>query len=227
MQSDWRTLVNRMLAKPRTREIIQTFKVWKQTARLNQNLKNKLQNAINEFNSRPDPYRNNFLPELKRLVNANRRFRYRTNSTSGKVIVYYKNNHNNKNAPESHVNFTRALNNKSAYISFGYTDPSHRYDPTNPQENRIKVGTVLRNFGVRAARASGVPLYQYSVNLNWLGLVPSKFGKNNVPISGHIMEKLGAVKVKGIPARKRGRIQKKTHAYMVRAHPHATRARPK
>ena len=223
MQAEWRTLVNHMLTKPRTREIIQTFKVWKQNTRLNQNLKNKLQNAINEFNSRSDPYSNKFLPELKRLVDTNKRFKYRTNGINGKVTVYYK---NNNNGPESYVRFTRAANNKSAYISFGYTDPSHRYDPTNPQKNRIKVGTVLRNFGVRAARASGVPLYQYSINLNWIGLVPSKFGKKNVPVSGHIMEKLGAVKVKGIPEG-HGRIAKKRYAYMVRAHPYATRARPK
>lgn len=215
MQAEWRTLVNHMLARPRTREIIQTFKAWKQNARLNQNLKNKLQNAINEFNRRPDPYLR-FQAELIRLVNANERFRYnKSNRSNGTVTVYYK---NSNNGPRSFVNFTRASNNKSAYVSYGYTDPVHRGKG---------IGTTLRNFGVRAARASGVPMYQYSINLNLLGLVPSKFGKNKkTPISGHIMEKLGAVKIKGIPEG-HGRIAKKKHAYMIRAHPYATRFRPK
>lgn len=210
--SQWRSMINYMVSRPPTREIIQTFMAWKQNARLNQNLKNKLQNAINKFNTRPDPYLR-FRSEIIKLVNANERFRYR--NTNGNVTVYYKNTYNN-NSPRSFVNFTRARNNKSAYVSYGYTDPSHRGKG---------IGTKLRNFGVRAARASGIPMYQYSVNLNWLGLVPSKFGKKKVPISGHIMEKLGAVKVKGIPWG-HGRIQKKTHAYMVRAHPYGTRFKP-
>jgi len=210
-----RSMINYMLAKPRTREIIQTFKIWKQNVSLNQNLKNKLQNAINEFNSRPDPYLR-FRSELIRLINANERFRYRNNGNSGQVTVYYKNTYNNNNGPESFVNFMRAPNNKSAYISYGYTDRVHRGK---------KIGTTLRNFGVRAARASGVPMYQYSINLNSLGLVPSKFGKNKVPISGHIMEKLGAVKVRGIP-KGHGRIMKKTHSYMIRAHSYGTRFKP-
>jgi hypothetical protein len=221
-----------MLQRPHTRELIHTFRAWKQNARLNQNLKNKLQNAINAFNSRPDPYLR-FQDELIRLVNANKRFRYHkynNNRVNGKITVYYQNNYRNRNnnsppPPRSFVNFTRANNNTSAYISYGVTHPSHRYHPNDPNKKRIKVGTILRNFGVRAALAAGVPLYQYSINLNMLGLVPSKFGKKKVPISGHIMEKLGAVKVKGIP-KGHGRVSKKAHAYMVRAHPYRTRFRP-
>lgn len=51
MQAEWRTMINYMLTQPRTREVIEAFKVWQRNNRLDQNLKNKLQNAINKFNS--------------------------------------------------------------------------------------------------------------------------------------------------------------------------------
>lgn len=218
MRPEWRQMINHFLAdkKPYSRETISTFRGWVKNDRLNQNLKNKLQNVINEFNRRPDPYRNRFLPEFKRLVNANNRFRYRTNSRGNGITVYYTKNYSNSNAPQSFVNFSRGRNNKSAYVNYGYTHPNHRQGG---------IGTTLRNFGVRAARAAGLPLYQYSINLNLLGHLPSKFG-GKTPISGHIMEKLGAVKIKGIPS-KGGRITKKAYAYMIRAHPYETRFRPK
>ena len=218
MRPEWRQMINHFLAykKPYSRETINTFKGWVKNDRLNQNLKNKLQNVINEFNRRPDPYRNRFLPEFKRLVNANNRFRYRTNSRGNSITVYYTKNYSNRNAPQSFVNFSRGWNNKSAYLNYGYTNPNHR---------QSGIGTTLRNFGVRAARAAGLPLYQYSINLNRLGHLPSKFG-GKTPISGYIMEKLGAVKIKGIPSRG-GRIEKKAHAYMIRGHPYETRAKPK
>ena len=215
MQAEWRSMINTFLAKkPYSRETISTFRAWVKNDRLNQNLKNKLQNVINEFNRRPDPYRNRFLPEIKRLVNANNRFRYH-GSRNG-ITVYYTKNYSNNNAPKSYVNFTRGENNKSVHVNYGFTHPNHR---------QSGIGTTLRKFGVRAARASGVPLYQYSINMNMLGHVPSKFG-GKTPISGYIMEKLGAVKIKGIPEG-HGRVAKKKYAYMIRAHPYETRAKPR
>ena len=218
----WRLMINHFLKsepKPYTHKTIKTLREWVKDPRLSQNIKNRLQNFINEFNSRPDPYRN-FVTELKRLVNADPRFRYYNTKNGNHTTVYYQTNYN-MNRPRSSVNFSRAWNNKSGYVAYGHTHPNHRQGG---------IGTKLRNFGVRAARAVGLPLYQYSINLNRLGLLPSKFG-GKTPISGHIMEKLGAVKVKGIPLKKRPgikkRIEKKKHAYMIRAHRYGTRFRPK
>lgn len=101
--------------------------------------------------------------------------------------------------------FDPANNNRAAYLNFGHTHVNDRGKG---------LGTRLRNYGVRAAQASGVPLYQYGINLNFL------VKKNEMPISTRIMRKLGAVPTyKRIP----GLSKKKKWQSVVRAHPYSTR----
>ena len=168
------------------------------------NIRNKMQNAIRRFNAQ-DPWLK-FRKELTRLVNNTNNLKYSINGNQVHVYV------NHPNGTHSYVNYEPAGNNRSAYIDMGETSNKYRQG---------KFGTRLRNIGVQAARASGVPLYQYSLNLGNVGYVQSKFG-GKTPVSGHIMEKLGAVRTRGIPSGK-GKMEKKHRAYLVRAHRYNTR----
>ena len=119
-----------------------------------------------------------------------------------KVELGYGTKGNNSNY--SFVRFVPVKNKKGVYLEYGRTGNNRRM---------WGEGTRLRNYGARAARAAGVPLYQYGVNLE--ELLP----KGSIPISTRIMRnKLGAVPTRSIPG-----IGKVKYGSMVRAHPYATR----
>ncbi len=123
------------------------------------------------------------------------------------VTLSYGNKSNNKDY--SYVQFIPSMNRRGVYLSLGRTG--------NNRRGRGE-GTRLRKYGVNAAIAAGVPLYQYGVNME--GIL-----ENNkaMPISTGIMRKLGAVSIKKIP----GYASLNTKwASMVRAHPYKTRGAP-
>jgi hypothetical protein len=106
------------------------------------------------------------------------------------------------------VNFLPSSNNRGVELAYGRTSAAHRGQG---------LGTRLRNYGVRAALAAGVPLWQYGINLNQL--VP----KGQTPISTRIMRKLGGVWTRGVPEFPKGRIVKKKYATLVRGHRYSLR----
>lgn len=101
--------------------------------------------------------------------------------------------------------FDPANNNRAAYLNYGHTHVNDRGKG---------LGTRLRNYGVRAARAAGVPLYQYGINLN------SLVGRNEMPISTRIMRKLGAVptyrRIPGLSRIKKWQSLVRSHRYSTR-----------
>jgi len=118
------------------------------------------------------------------------------------VELGYGTKGNNRNY--SFVRFVPVKNKKGVYLEYGRTGNNRRM---------WGEGTRLRNYGARAARDAGVPLYQYGENIE--KLLP----KGSIPISTRIMRnKLGAVPTRSIPG-----IGKVKYGSMVRAHPYATR----
>lgn len=123
------------------------------------------------------------------------------------VTVSYGNK--SKNRDYSYVRFIPSADRRGAYLNFGRTG--------NNRRGRGE-GTRLRKYGVNAAIAAGVPLYQYGVNVE--GLLENN---SAMPISTVIMRKLGAVSVKKIPGYSATNTK---WASMVRAHPYKTRTAP-
>jgi len=123
-----------------------------------------------------------------------------------RVTLSYGNRNNNSNY--SYVRFIPSMNRRGVYLNMGRTGNNRRGKGE---------GTRLRKYGVNAAIAAGVPLYQYGLNMENLL-------KNNkaMPISTGIMRKLGAVSIKKIP----GYDVNTKWASMVRAHPYKTRTAP-
>ena len=73
---------------------------------------------------------------------------------------------------------------KGIYIHYGETKPGFRGQ---------HIGFRLRKTAVNAARHSKIPLYQVSQNIERL------VTKGNIPISGRIMQKLGATQMNYAP----------------------------
>jgi hypothetical protein len=147
-----------------------------------------------------EKFSNHILNVTKNNKNLN------VNINKSRLTLSYGNRNNNSNY--SYVRFIPSMNRRGVYLNMGRTG-NHRRGKGE--------GTRLRKYGVNAAVAAGVPLYQYGVNIENLL-------KNNkaMPISTGIMRKLGAVSIKKIP----GYGVNTKWASMVRAHPYKTRAAP-
>jgi len=102
-----------------------------------------------------------------------------------------------RNVTKNNKNLAMITNNHSAEIRYGPTTYV-RYIPQNgkvwawkgqtaPQLYRQGLGKRLREYGVRAAILSGVPLYHEGIN------VMGQVRERNMPVSTRIMRKLGAV----------------------------------
>jgi hypothetical protein len=149
------------------------------------------------MNTRPF---NRFVNHLAEITQNNKNLKFHVSANG--VTLRYRPGSNG-----TYVNYTPSNNGKGVELSYGYTHV----------EDRGKgLGTRLRNYGVRAARAAGVPLWQYGINLNYL--VPG----NQPPISTRIMRKLGAEWTRGIP-KGPGKIAKKKWASIVRGHRYSLR----
>ena len=114
------------------------------------------------------------------------------------------------NRGNTYVMFEPKRNKRSVELSLGFTDPGSRGKG---------LGTRLRNYGVRASRASGIPMYHQGVNIE--GLVNA--GKP--PLSTRMIRKLGAVIAHSIPGGRMGRrnVDKFYWPSLVRAHRYPTR----
>lgn len=90
---------------------------------------------------------------------------------------------------------------KGVYIHYGETYPKARGQ---------KVGFRLRKTAVSAARNSKVPLYQVSQNIN------SLVKKGNMPISGKIMQQLGAIRTaRTHPCKAKNKRNNSNYAFVV------------
>jgi hypothetical protein len=137
-----------------------------------------------------------------------------TKNNRNVTVVHVGNNELRlKYSNDTYVNYRLANNRRGVELAYGRT---------NVADRRKGLGTRLRNYGVKAARASHVHLWQYSVNVNML--VPS----GSKPPSAIIMERLGAQWTRGIPRRySNGKISivKKRWASIVRGHRYPTRSK--
>ena len=149
------------------------------------------------MNNRPF---NRFVNHLAEITQNNRNLKFHVGS-SGVTLRY------SPGAQGTYVNFTPSNNNRGVELSYGHT---------NKNDRQKGLGKRLRSYGVRAARAAGVTLWQYGVNLNQL----KKQGE--MPVSTYIMRKLGAEWTRGIP-RESGKITKKKWASIVRGHRYSLR----
>jgi hypothetical protein len=90
---------------------------------------------------------------------------------------------------------------KGVYIHYGETYPTARGQ---------RVGFRLRKTAVNAARNSRVPLYQVSQNIN------SLVKKGNMPISGRIMQQLGAIRTaRTHPCKAKNKRNNSNYAFVV------------
>jgi GNAT superfamily N-acetyltransferase len=149
------------------------------------------------MNTRPF---NRFVNHLAEITKNNKNLKFHV-GTNGVTLRY------SPGAQGTYVNFTPSNNNRGVELSYGYTRENDR---------NKGLGKRLRTYGVRAARAAGVTLWQYGVNLNLL------VNRNEMPISTYIMRKLGAEWTRGIP-KGPGKIAKKKWASIVRGHRYSLR----
>jgi hypothetical protein len=147
-----------------------------------------------------EKFTNHILNVTKNNTNLN------INLNKKSVTLSYGNRNNNRNY--SYVRFMPSMDRRGVYLELGRTGNNRRGKGE---------GTRLRKYGVNAAIAAGVPLYQYGLNMENL-----LENNNAMPISTGIMRKLGAVSIKKIP----GYDVKTKWASMVRAHPYKTRTAP-
>jgi GNAT superfamily N-acetyltransferase len=150
------------------------------------------------MNSRPF---NRFANHLAEITQNNKNLRFSVGKN--RVTLRYS-----PGPCGTHVKFKPSHNNRGVEISYGYTRDLDRGKG---------LGTRLRNYGVRAARAAGVTLWQYGVNIN--RLVPG----NQPPISTRIMRKLGAEWTRGVPSESGGLFKSKW-ASIVRGHRYSLRS---
>jgi hypothetical protein len=149
------------------------------------------------MNNRPF---NRFVNHLAEITKNNKNLKFHV-GTNG-VTLRYRPGSNG-----TYVNFTPSNNNRGVELSYGYT---------HVEDRKKGLGKRLRSYGVRAARAAGVTLWQYGINLNLLRK------RNEMPISTYIMRKLGAEWTRGVP-KARGKIAKKKWASIVRGHRYSLR----
>lgn len=143
-----------------------------------------------------------FANKLVNIVRPNKNLHVKLNKRSIKLSY---------NRGNTFVIFEPMVNNRSVYLALGRTGNTSRGKG---------LGTRLRNYGVRASRASGVPLYHMGINLE--GLLPA----GAMPISTRIVrKKLGAVRSHSIPgiSLKRRNFNKIAWPSLVRAHRYPTR----
>ena len=139
--------------------------------------------------NRPDAFRK-FINSLIKFKNANMKLIPHMNPHEPPPYV------NLKIGPQSYIQLEPVCANnfnKGVYIHYGQT----------AKKNRGKqIGTRLRKAAVHASHNSKVPLWQVSQNIE--GLV----NPGNLPVSGRIMQKLGATEIPYPPpcraANKRG-----------------------
>ena len=143
-----------------------------------------------------------FANKLVIIIRPNKNLHIRLNKRS--IKLYY-------NGGNTYVIFEPMKNKKSVYLALGSTANTSRGKG---------LGTRLRNYGARASRASGVPMYHIGFNLE--GLVP----EGTMPISTRIVrKKLGAVRPHSFPGKNwtRRNFNKTAWPSLVRAHTHSTR----
>jgi hypothetical protein len=144
-----------------------------------------------------------FANKLVNIIRPNKNLHIKLNKRSIKLSY---------NRGNTYVIFEPMKNKKSVYLALGSTANTSRGKG---------LGTRLRNYGARASRASGVPMYHIGFNLE--GLVP----EGTMPISTRIVrKKLGAVRPHSFPGKNwtRRNINKMAWPSLFRAHRHATRA---
>jgi len=163
---------------------------------LPENLKRRIRSMINKPIpvSRNSPFEK-FVNRLLNITSNNRNLSVKIiNNSKRKVKLAYRNG--------TFVNYIPSGNKRGVELEYGRTRPDDRGKG---------LGTRLRTYGIRAAKAAGVPLWQYGSNIN--KLVP----ENEPPISTRIMRKHGAVWTRGIP-NSFGKIQKVNWGSLVRGH---------
>ena len=144
-----------------------------------------------------------FANKLVNIIRPNKNLHIKLNKRS--ITLSY-------NRGNTYVIFEPMGNNKSIYLSAGRTANTSRGKG---------LGTRLRNYGARASRAAGIPMYHMGINME--GLVPA----GTMPISTRIVrKKLGGVRAHSIPGEKltHRNINRMAWPSLVRAHTHATRA---
>jgi hypothetical protein len=157
--------------------------------------------------SPPRPF-HRFVNRLADVTQKNKNLQFYVN----KNVVTLRYTPGMSNLTGTFVTFEPSMNKRGVEVAYGHTNAKNR---------RKGFGTRLRGYGVQAARAAGVPLWQYGINLNML--VPKK----QPPISTQIMRRLGAERTRGIPRGTSGKIAKKQWATIVRGHRYSFRTSTK
>jgi hypothetical protein len=143
-----------------------------------------------------------FANKLVNIIRPNKNLHIKLNKRSIKLSY---------NRGNTYVIFEPMANNRSVYLALGATSNTSRGKG---------LGTRLRNYGARASRASGVPMYHMGINVE--GLLPA----GAMPISTRIVrKKLGAVRPHSFPGKNwtRRNFNKTAWPSLVRAHRYPTR----
>jgi hypothetical protein len=142
-----------------------------------------------------------FLKELQEITKNNKNLEV-VPTSSESVLLRYPN--------KAYISFQRQYRNRGVEVGMGRS-----------QQKGGGLGTRLRNYGVRAARSAGVPLWHYGININ------NMVGPDQKPISTYIMRnKLGAVPTRGMPVGK-WRFTREKWASVVLGHKYPTRSKKK
>lgn len=149
-----------------------------------------VQNAFNKYTN-----------SLEKFMNENMNIHYSSRNNNN-AFAFTDVNLSIKNKGYIQIEPVCANNrSQGVYIHYGETFPNARGQ---------KVGFRLRKTAVNAARNSKVPLYQVSQNINKL------VKKGNVPVSGKIMQQLGATRVSRThPCKAKNKRNNNNYAFVV------------